>query len=99
MTIGKYELRVTFLSNESPWTGTHNSYGITNDDEALEWARGMKESLEANGYQVTYFKDGVAVPLEDDADEDIRADHEPAGGTAADAGAVPHHTSRMPKQD
>lgn len=61
-----YTLSVTFRSNECPWSTIYDPrpYPPKSDEEAIEWARGMREGLQ--GYQVTLLKDDQPVNIEEE---------------------------------
>lgn len=60
-----YRLSVTFRSNERPWSTIYDPapYPPKSDEEAITWARGMKEGL--GGYDVTLLKDGQPLSFEE----------------------------------
>jgi hypothetical protein len=60
-----YALRVTFKSNEAPWSGGYepaSRHQPADDDAAIEWAAGMAAGL-GDDYIVTLTKDGRVVHL------------------------------------
>lgn len=60
-----YALSVMFLSNEHPWSMVYDKpkvYMPKTDEEAIDWARGMREGL--TGYQVTLLRDGHPVDID-----------------------------------
>lgn len=57
----RYHLGLTFKSNERPWSGTYDAYKINTDEEAIEWARYMRDHM--TEYAVTLFKDDVMIVI------------------------------------
>lgn len=63
-----YVLSVTFRSNENPFSTLYDAgpYAATNDEDAIDWARGMRVGL-GEMYDVTLLKDGQPLNIEEEA--------------------------------
>ena len=69
-----YHLTFQFKSNERPWSGSHQAYGIETDEAARKWASYFVDKI-GGDYKITLFKNGVVMPLtEMDADRADRCE-------------------------
>lgn len=58
----RYSIRVTFKSNEHPWSSEYQPYRQPDgESEAIKWAAYMAAHLP--DYMVTLYRDGRVVPL------------------------------------